>query len=130
MHKAPCSRRPVPIRCMARSSPQCASRLTLQLDTRIALEAIILNRIERVPAQRRQEWLRGLLVQGFRAECQLLRTTAVERETSQPMAFSGWLAVDSPRQSQHSPSTVSSAAPIATPTTNGKPFAGLGRVIG
>ena len=115
---------------MARSRSQCGTRLTLQLDTRIALEAIILNRIERVPARRRQEWLRGLLVQGFRAECQLLRTTAVERENSQPMAFSRWLAVDSPGQPQHSPPTASSAAPIATSTTNGKPFAGLGRVIG
>ncbi|MCB1753498.1 MAG: hypothetical protein KDI74_17435 [Gammaproteobacteria bacterium] len=115
---------------MARSSPQCGTRLTLQLDSRIALEAIILNRIERVPARRRQEWLRGLLVQGFRAECQLLRTTVVERENSQPMAFSRWLAVDSPGQPQHPPPKASSAAPTATSTTHGKPFAGLGRVIG
>jgi len=115
---------------MARSRSQCGTRLTLQLDTRIALEAIILNRIERVPARRRQEWLRGLLVQGFRAECQLLRTAAVERENSQPMAFSRWLVVDSPVQPKNSPSTASSALPIANPAINGKPFAGLGRVIG
>ena len=43
-------------------------RVVLQLDTRIALEAIILNRLERIPKARRQEWLRGLLVQGFRQE--------------------------------------------------------------
>ena len=48
-------------------------RVALQLDTRIALEAIILNRLQRIPANRRQEWLRGLLVQGFRQECQALR---------------------------------------------------------
>ena len=115
---------------MARSRSQCGTRLTLQLDTRIALEAIILNRIECVPARRRQEWLRGLLVQGFRAECQLLRTTAVERENSQPMAFSRWLAVDTAGHPQHTPPKASSAAPTATSTTHGKPFAGLGRVIG
>ncbi len=94
------------------------------------LEAIILNRIECVPVRRRQEWLRGLLVLGFRAECQLLRTTAVEHENSQPMTFSRWLAVDSSRQSQHSPPIASSAASTATPAAHGKPFAGLGRVIG
>lgn len=115
---------------MARSRPRCGPRFTLQLDARIALEAIILNRIERVPARRRQEWLRGLLVQGFRAECLLLRTTAVEREKDQSIAFSRWLTGGSPRRSQHSPPTASLAAPIETPGTNGKPFAGLGRVIG
>ena len=115
---------------MARSRSLCASRITLQLDSRIALEAIILTRIERVPARRRQEWLRGLLVQGFRAECQLLRTTAAEPENGSPMAFSRWLAADSTPQPQHSPPTASSAAPTAAAITNGKPFAGLGRVIG
>ena len=115
---------------MARSRSAWGSRITLQLDSRIALEAIILNRIERVPARRRQEWLRGLLVQGFRAECQLLRTTVVERENSQPMAFSRWLAVDSPGQPQFSLSTALSVPPTAALTTHGKPFAGLGRVIG
>ncbi|MCB1760551.1 MAG: hypothetical protein KDI68_12325 [Gammaproteobacteria bacterium] len=115
---------------MARSRSAWGSRITLQLDSRIALEAIILNRIERVPARRRQEWLRGLLVEGFRAECQLLRTTAAERENGTPIAFSRWLSADSPRRSQHSPPTASSAKPIANRTAKGKPFVGLGRVIG
>ena len=115
---------------MARSRCRCGTRLILQLDTRIALEAIILNRMERIPTRRRQEWLRGLLVEGFRAECQLLRATAVESENSQPMAFSRWLAVDTAGQSQYPPPKASPAAPTATPATHGKPFAGLGRVIG
>jgi hypothetical protein len=55
---------------MAKAKP--GHRLVLQLDPRIALEAIILNRWERIPTTRRQEWLRGLLVQGFRSECQVL----------------------------------------------------------
>ena len=115
---------------MAKSRSQCGSRITLQLDTRIALEAIILNRIERIPARRRQEWLRGLLVQGFRAECRLLRTAGVERENSQPMGFSRWLAEDSAGQFQQSPPTASPATPTAAPASHAKPFAGLGRVIG
>ena len=115
---------------MAKSRSRCGSCITLQLDTRIALEAIILNQIERVPARRRQEWLRGLLVQGFRAECRLLRTAGVERENSQPMAFSRWLAVDSAGHSQHPQSTASPVTPTAAPASHAKPFAGLGRVIG
>ncbi len=118
------------MRGMARSSSRCGPRLTLQLDTRIALEAIILTRVERVPARRRQEWLRGLLVQGFRAECQLLCSARGERENIHSKAFSSWLSVDSPQQSQLPSPTVSPAAPIAAPAANGKPFAGLGRVIG
>ena len=115
---------------MAKGRSRCGSRITLQLDTRIALEAIILNQIERVPVRRRQEWLRGLLVQGFRAECQLLRTAGGEREHSQPMAFSRWLAVDSAGHAQHPPSTSSPATPTAPNATHAKPFAGLDRVIG
>jgi hypothetical protein len=100
------------------------------LDTRIALEAIILTRIERVPAHRRQEWLRGLLVQGFRAECQLLRTARGEQKIVRPMDFTRWLSVDSPGKPQHSSPTASPATTTATPASHGKPFAGLGRVIG
>ena len=62
-------------------------RVALQLDTRIALEAIILNRLQRIPANRRQEWLRGLLVQGFRQECQAPRGTMDETQQPAAMAF-------------------------------------------
>ena len=41
-------------------------RVVLQLDPRVTFESLILNRLERIPEGRRQEWLRGLLVQGFR----------------------------------------------------------------
>ena len=50
------------------ASAKHVHRLVLHLDLRITLEAIILNRVECIPATRRQEWLRGLLVQGFRSE--------------------------------------------------------------
>mgnify|MGYP007022268041 CR=1 FL=1 len=55
-----------------------SKRIALQLDPRVAFEALILNRLERIPETRRQEWLRGLLVQGFRQECQSLRVVQDE----------------------------------------------------
>jgi hypothetical protein len=81
-------------------------RVVLQLDPRVTFESLILNRLERIPEGRRQEWLRGLLVQGFRYECQTLRVAQdeidplqIERpqgrgvSTSKPrFAFATWLA--------------------------------------
>ncbi len=43
------------------------------LDRRVALEALLVNALEKSPTTRRQEWLRRVLIQGFRAECQGLR---------------------------------------------------------
>ena len=50
-----------------------AQRIALKLDLGMAFEALILNRLVRLPDTRRQEWLRGLLVQGFQSECGALR---------------------------------------------------------
>ena len=50
-----------------------SQRIALKLDLSIAFEALILNRLMRVPESRRKEWLRGLLVQGFQSECRALR---------------------------------------------------------
>ena len=47
--------------------------IALRLDVAIAFEALILNRLVRLPDTRRKEWLRGLLVQGFQHECRALR---------------------------------------------------------
>ena len=47
--------------------------ITLRLDVAFALEALILNRLRRLPKARCEEWLRGLLVQGFQSECRELR---------------------------------------------------------
>ena len=117
-----------------------ANRLTLQLDPHVAFEALILNRLERIPTGRRQEWLRGLLVQGFRQECQLLRMVQGEVDplsikppqaqgaaTRQPRtAFAAWLAQPSVTQTQTLPMAV--ATDIAA--GQAKPFAGLNKVIG
>ncbi len=111
---------------MAKTKP--GMRVALQLDTRIALEAIILNRLQRIPANRRQEWLRGLLVQGFRQECQALRGTMDETQQPAAMAFTPPLKGAMTSSSDNSmvvPNTPSPAAGKA-----GKPFAALGKVIG
>ncbi len=48
-------------------------QLMIVLDRRVALEALLVNALEKSPTARRQEWLRRVLIQGFRAECQSLR---------------------------------------------------------
>ena len=110
---------------MAKTKP--GTRVAFQLDTRIALEAIILNRLQRIPESRRQEWLRGLLVQGFRQECQVLRGTADERQEPVAMAFAS-----KPEDAMKYSSVNPVVAPIALPAGSGadKPFAALGKVIG
>jgi len=104
------------------------NRIVLQLDPRIALEAIIQNRLERIPKARRQEWLRGLLVQGFRQECQVLRGMSGGRKQRPAMAFTPRLegAMKSSAVTQVKVPVVSS--PTAGPAD--KPFAALGKVIG
>ena len=118
-------------------------RVFLQLDIRVTLEALILNRLERVPEGRRQEWLRGLLVQGFRYECQSLRIAQdeldprqIERTQGQGVSmskprsvFAAWLAEPVPQ-----PDTATRTIPKAIEEnilgSQGKPFAGLRKVIG
>jgi len=118
-------------------------RVFLQLDTRVAFEALILNRLERVPEGRRQEWLRGLLVQGFRYECQSLRIAQDEldpRQIERPQeqgvsmskprsAFAAWLA-EPVSQSDAATRTIPVAVEENRPGSQGKPFAGLRKVIG
>ncbi|WXG51865.1 MAG: hypothetical protein RNU03_13825 [Candidatus Sedimenticola sp. (ex Thyasira tokunagai)] len=110
------------------------NRVVLQLDPRIALEAIILNRLERIPKARRQEWVRGLLVQGFRIECQVQREASVATRSESGMRFSEWLTGDSTRQAPL-PKPKREQKPMAptevrtTPNAT-KPFAQLSRVIG
>ncbi len=126
---------------MAKST--AGKRIALLLDLRVTFEALILNRLERIPEGRRQEWLRGLLVQGFRQECQSLRVVQDEVaprpmrpqqgqgvSTRQPRtAFAAWLALP-----VASPDTATKTTPVAfeanTAAGQGKPFASLRKVIG
>ncbi len=107
---------------MAKTKP--GSRIALQLDTRIALEAIILNRLQRIPANRRQEWLRGLLVQGFQKECQALRGMSDGRKNPPAMAVTLRLA------GARKGSAVTPVAPSRAASKYDKPFAVLSKVIG
>ena len=114
---------------MAKAQP--GKRVVLQLDPRVALEAIILNRHRQLPVNRRQEWLRGLLVQGFRSECQTLRgapddtkhrpTTTFKNRMTGELPKTVSLRVPEPAVVKGMPSQANAAS---------KPFATLGKVIG
>ena len=114
---------------MAKTKP--GRRLVLQLDPRIALEAIILNRWERIPTTRRQEWLRGLLVQGFRSECQTLRGAPDDVKRRPTMVFKNRMTGELPKTvSLPEPEpTVAKVKPSQSSPAS-KPFAALGKVIG
>ena len=114
---------------MAKTKP--GYRVVIQLDPRVALEAILLNRLERLPLSRRQEWLRGLLVQGFRDECQALRGASDEAKSRPIRAFTKGRTggVQKPVSHPASGPSVVKGNPAHAATAN-KPFAALGKVIG
>ena len=111
-------------------------RLCLQLDPHMAFEALILQRLQGIPARRRQEWLRGLLVQGFLDECRGRRETddapPGATRPRQGTAFAGWLTERSPTP-QPPPALKVDRCDSPCPAiagTNEKPFAHLRKVIG
>jgi hypothetical protein len=81
-----------------------ASQISLQLEPAIGIEGLILNRLSRIPSARRQDWLRGLLTQGFLAECQTLRAL----QQGAPMETSPSISAD------YRPANRSSARALAT----------------
>ena len=105
-------------------------RVVVHLDPRLALEAIILNRLECLPTARRQEWLRGLLVQGFRSECRALRGVPEKGEQSSTTAFTQWLAGKSQRPVPSKTESPSLQTRLPQTKADGKPFAALGKVMG
>ena len=113
------------------ASAKHVHRLVLHLDLRITLEAIILNRVECIPATRRQEWLRGLLVQGFRSELQALRGAQYDENRSPTTAFTIWRA-GGPQKFASRPKSEPAVSKVKPAQANAasKPFADLGRVIG
>jgi len=114
---------------MTKANPR--NRIVLQLDERIALEAIILNRRERIPATRRQEWLRGLLVQGFRSECQTLRGAPDDAQRRSATAFKNRMVGESQKSgSRPEPEPAVMKGKPAQANVASKPFAALGKVIG
>lgn len=119
-------------------------RLSLTLDPGLVLERLILRRLSGLKRRRGQDWLRSLLVQGFLAEGQWIRSECPrdsDRASSQepriPMSsFASWL------ERTHTPARrgVDPAAPTPPPTSpvttatrpvsETKPFAHLRKVIG
>lgn len=114
---------------MAKAQP--GTRVTIQLDPRVALESVLLNRHRQVPANRRQEWLRGLLVQGFRSEIESLRSTSDDTKRDSTAAFTKSMP-RSPRRTAELPESVPAvvnAEPMSA-TEGTKPFAALVGVMG
>ena len=48
-------------------------RVTVRLDPGLLVEALILKRLNTVPKCRHPDWIRALLIQGFLAECRVVR---------------------------------------------------------
>ena len=123
-----------------------AQRLCIRLDPAMLLEGLLLARLALVPKARRQEWLRGLLVQGYlweartshgvRSDDELGRFGADQAEKRVPAsatAFAGWLT----RPQTAVPKVVAEGdRPPRAVTTRpskpvaDKPFAHLRKVIG
>ena len=111
---------------MAKACP--TTRVTVQLDPRVALEAILLNRLGQLPTGRRQEWLRGLLVQGFRNECQVLKGLSSDVGCTQVTAFRR--APVPPKPPPATDASHSEPLQFTEAEPGDKPFAALRRVIG
>ena len=108
-------------------SPQV--RLTVVLDTRVPLEALLITVLRRNPAARRQEWLRQVLLPGFRSDCLGLRQamTHAPARLSEPPHIA---PVSSPDPAAPRAATEEFCVPLTAGPPNGKPLAGLRTLIG
>ena len=104
-------------------------RLTVVLDTRVALEALLITALRRNPTARRQEWLRQVLLQGFRSECLGLRQAMTDSPA--PVAAPLHIAPGS-NLGQMAPTSAEATAdaPLINGTQSDKPLAGLRKLIG
>ncbi len=110
-------------------------RLCLELDPRMPFEALLLQRLQRIPTGRRQAWLRGLLVQGFLDECRLRREVedgAPGTTTRQGTAFASWLTERAPASQPPPAAKADRCDPPSAAAADArcKPFAHLRKVIG
>ena len=114
-------------------------RIDLQLNVAFVFEALILKRLRRLSKTRSHEWLRSLLVEGFKRECRAIRkvqrTDQMDRDAAlnQGAATHPEDSATEPRspmpQPKVGPGTI--AAVIAAPHSNGTvSFAALRKVIG
>ncbi len=113
---------------------RCEHRVVIMLNTRIALEAVVLNRLQQLPSNRQEEWLRGLIIQGFRVESQvtralLLPTLADDKTSAERSHFSHWLS-QSALTGRASAQSLHPADKELSVLRTDKPFADLSKVIG
>jgi hypothetical protein len=109
------------------------------------VESLILQRLNRLPKRRHQDWIRALLVQGFLAESGMLRRlnptatnndAAQRREPQSPRSgfdFSDWVRWSATRKPTVKVTPgVTKAAPDCVAKQGGseKPFAHLRKVVG
>ena len=114
-------------------------RVVLKFDASMPFEALILQRLSQLTKSRHQEWLRGLLVQGFLSECDNLRTLQRSFETPHDVPPTAKEGV-APRPAANRDSTVirgrTTVSPAKkgvreSPSAGGKvSFAALRNVIG
>ena len=106
-------------------------RLAIHLDTRVAVEAVLINRQACLPAARRQEWLRRLLLQGFYNECQALSGAPDSGARRPSMAFTQRLTGKTQRPlATRAQESMAIKEPNPANNAAGKPLAALGKVIG
>lgn len=106
-------------------------QLVIHLDSSVSLEWNLLNRHKCLPASRRQEWLRGLLLQGFRDEVKLLNGVQNSERHRPMLAFTRRIGRKSqPPVVTREPVSIARVAQATTNPATGKPFAALGKVIG
>lgn len=111
--------------------------ISLQLDVAIVSEALILHRLRHLPKNRCNDWLRGLLVQGFQRECRVNRKLQrAERSSSNGTQAQNVVAHPSAAKHQSSmlrtnikphSKTIANKAPHFGNTVS---FAALRKVIG
>jgi hypothetical protein len=105
------------------------------LDTRVSLESLVLNRLRCLPETRRDEWLRGLLILGFRKDCQAINhaqsnTAALGESLPSQTPFVRRRTPGDTRRHLESPIDQARVAPPSIEPESIKPFAALKSVIG
>jgi len=106
-------------------------RLTVVLDTRVTLEALLVTALRKNPTTRRQEWLRRLLLAGFRSECLGLRHAMNDLPVLASARFSSTPIAGSRDAGQELPGpTAPSEIQVNIASQTGKPLAGLRQLIG
>ena len=110
-------------------------RIAFLLDARVSLESLVLNRLHRLPDIRREEWLRGLLMLGFRTECQGIsyqqsNINSAHAESRLQTTFSHWLTQGAMEKTELTPVEQMPVEHVLSERICSKPFAALSKVIG